>query len=136
MGGPQVADEVVKEEFWGYYLDPAQFLHPRWHVVEITSTSTGKKIAIHVAAYLYHGKMKVVTKPIWYSCPVEEAIRTYNKRFTIDSGYKEKHAFQAVTSTRSWAVRLLLFVISVLLWNTWRLAPAWCFLLIKSLPTP
>ena len=128
--------KAVKEEFWGYYLDPAQFLHPRWHVVEITSGSSGKKIAIHVAACLDHGKVKVVTKPIWHSCPVEEAIRTYRKRFAIDSGYKEKHAFQAVTSTRSWAVRLLLFVISVLLWNTWRLALAWCSLHGTSLLAP
>ena len=34
-----------------------------------------------------------------------------------------------VTSSRSWAVRMILFLISVLLWNVWRLAIAWNVLL-------
>ena len=54
----------------------------------------------------------------------EEAEANYDTRFGIDSGYKEKHSFLARTSSRSWAVRLVLFLISALLWNVWRLALA------------
>jgi len=118
----------VRLALLGYKLDPMQFLHPRWHIVEIKGTRTQQSIFIHVTAYETNGIMKVITKPIWDNQSVDEARRVYKCRFSIDVGYKEKHAFQAVTSTQSWAVRLVLFLISVLLWNVWRLALAWNFI--------
>ncbi|OLS12424.1 MAG: hypothetical protein RBG13Loki_3960 [Promethearchaeota archaeon CR_4] len=56
----------------------------------------------------------------------------YEQRFAIDAGYKDKHGFLARTSSRSWVVRLVLFLVSVLLENVWKLALAWTFL--KGLP--
>jgi hypothetical protein len=119
---------AIRFAFYGYKLDPSQFLHPRWHIVTITSADRQKTMDIHVAAYQTNGIMKVITKPIWYACPVEEATKVYCMRFSIDVGYKEKHSFQAKTSSRNWMVRLILFLISVLLWNVWRLAFSWGFL--------
>lgn len=120
--------EAVKKVIRAYILDPKQFLHPRWHLVEIKGGANNETIAIYVTAYKLNGIIKVITKPLWDDLSVEDAINLYVRRFAIDGGYKEKHTFQAVTSSRNWAVRLLLFLISVLLWNVWRLALAWDFL--------
>jgi hypothetical protein len=118
----------VKKELSQYKIDPMQFLHPRWHVVEIKGGPNQDTVAVHITAYKLHSLTKVITKPIWDNLSVKDAIALYEWRFAIDNGYKEKHSFQAVTSSRNWAVRLLLFVISVMLWNVWRLALAWDFI--------
>jgi len=122
----------VKDALAMYSQDPWQLEHRRWHIVEITDSKTGESVHVHVTVVKIHGKLKAITKPIWYSQPVEDAEANYNKRFGIDSGYKDKHAFLAKTSSRSWVVRLVLFLVSCLLWNVWRLALAWTFL--KGLP--
>jgi len=109
-----------------------QLVHRRWHIVEIVDATTGESVHVHVAVVVINGKYKAITKPIWHSQSVEEAEANYNKRFKIDSSYKDKHAFLARTSSRSWAVRLVLFLVSVLLENAWKLALAWTFL--KGLP--
>jgi hypothetical protein len=118
---------AVKNAIQGYIDDPDQLLNPQWHEVEITGGTNHQSIKIHVTAYKVNGIIKVITKPLWDDLSVEDAIKLYEKRFKIDGGYKEKHTFQAVTSSRKWNVRLLLFLISVLLWNVWRLALTWDF---------
>jgi len=118
----------VRDALAVYDQDPWQLQHRGWHLVEIKDSTTGESVHVYVTAQLVHGKQKAITKPIWYSQPVEEAEANYAKRFSIDSGYKDKHAFLARTSSRSWAVRLVLFLISVMLWNVWRLALSWTFL--------
>ena len=122
----------VKDALAVYSQDPWQLQHRGWHLVEIKDSTTGESVHVYVTVQSVHGKLKAITKPIWYSQPVEEAEANYNKRFSIDSGYKDKHAFLARTSSQSWVVRLVLFLVSVLLWNVWRLALAWTFL--KGLP--
>ena len=111
-----------------YFKDPCQFHHRRWHLVEIRSDDAGKSVHVHVTAQDYNGTLKAIIKPVWYSQPPEEAEANYRRRFGVDAGYKEKHSFHACTSSRSWVVRLVLFTMSILLWNVWRLALAWVFL--------
>ena len=115
-----------------YAQDPKQLEHRRWHIAEIKDQRTGKSVHVHIAVQKVHGKLKAITKPIWHSQPVEDAVTNYERRFSIDAGYKDKHAFLARTSSRSWVVRLVLFLYSILLWNVWRLALAWTFL--RGLP--
>jgi hypothetical protein len=122
----------VREALAMYSQDPWQLEHRRWHLVEIKEGVAGENVHVHVMVQPVHGKLKVITKPICYSQPVAEAEANYAKRFNIDTGYKDKHSFLARTSSRSWVVRLVLFLVSVLLWNVWRLALAWTFL--KGLP--
>jgi hypothetical protein len=118
---------AVKNAIQCYIDDPDLLLNPQWHEVEITGGTNHQSIKIHVTAYKLNGIIKVITKPLWDNLSVEDARKLYDKRFKIDGGYKEKHTFQAVTSSRKWSVRLVLFLISVLLWNVWRLALAWDF---------
>ena len=122
----------VKDALAVYSQDPAQLLHRGWHLVELQDSTNGETVHVYVTVQSVHGKLKSITKPNWYSQPVEEAEANYAKRFAIDSGYKDKHAFLGRTSSKSWVVRLVLFIVSVLLWNVWRLALAWTFL--KGLP--
>jgi len=118
----------VKDALLIYAQDPKQLEHRRWHIAEIKDARSGKSVHVHVSVQKVHGKLKAITKPIWYSQPVAEAVKNYERRFSIDSGYKDKHTFLARTSSRSWVIRLMLFLYSVLLWNAWRLALAWTFL--------
>jgi IS4 transposase len=118
---------AVKKAIQLYIDDPDKLLSPQWHEVEITGGTNHQSVKIHVTAYKLNGIIKVITKPLWDNLSVEDARKLYDKRFKIDGGYKEKHTFQAVTSSRKWTVRLVLFLISVLLWNVWRLALAWDF---------
>jgi hypothetical protein len=124
--------KAVKDALVVYSQDPWQLQHRGWHLVELTDAKDGESVHAYVTVQSVHGKLKSITRPIWYSQPVAEAEANYGKRFAIDSGYKDKHAFLARTSSQSWVVRLVLFLVSVLMWNTWRLALAWTFL--KGLP--
>jgi hypothetical protein len=118
----------VKDALHCYIKDPCQFHHRRWHLVEIKSDNGNKSVHVHVTAQDCYGTLKAIIKPVWYSQPPEEAEANYRRRFAIDAGYKEKHTFHARTSSRSWVVRLLLFTVSILLWNVWRLALVWYLL--------
>ncbi len=120
--------KAVKEALQGYFLDPSQMQHRHWHLVEIKNDKLGKSVHIHATVQRRGKKLKAIIKPVLYSQPPDEVEVNYDTRFAIDSGYKEKHSFLARTSSRSWAVRLVLFLISVLLWNVWRLALAWAYL--------
>ena len=127
MGHAKIKDCRSEKVIQIYIDDPDQLLTPQWHEVEITGGTNHQSVKIYVTAYKLNGIIKVITKPLWDNLSVEDAIKLYEKRFKIDGGYKEKHTFQAVTSSRKWNVRLLLFLISILLWNVWRLALAWNF---------
>src|SRR4030042_1039525 len=67
------------------------------------------------ARYFDTRDFKPGQKSIWHSQPVEEAVDNYKERFSIDAGYKDKHAFLARTSSRRWGVRLVLSFDSFLL---------------------
>jgi hypothetical protein len=123
--GRKSQTKAVKMEIFGYRLDPSQIPRRRWHVVTITDSKTGDQISIHVTVQEVNGRLKVLTKSIWDDITPDDAERLYKMRFSIDNGYRNKHTFMAVTSSRSWAVRMVLFLVSVLLWNVWRLAIVW-----------
>jgi hypothetical protein len=49
-----------------------------------------------------------------------EAEALLSKRFGIETGYRDKHVFQARTVSKNLAFRLLLFLMAIMLWNTWQ----------------
>ena len=69
--------------------------------MEITGETNHQSVKIYVTAYKLNGIIKVITKTLWDNLSVEDAIKLYEKRFKIDSGYKEKHTFQAITSSQN-----------------------------------
>lgn len=58
---------------------------------------------------------------IKYKTDIEHIAETYRKRWGIETGYRVKHDFLAITTTESYTVRMLYFMISVILYNFWLL---------------
>lgn len=58
---------------------------------------------------------------IKYKDDIERIAETYRKRWGIETGYRVKHDFLAITTTQSYTVRLLYFMVSVILYNFWLL---------------
>ena len=67
------------------------------------------------------GEMKaLVISPVLSITPAE-ADRLYKKRFGIETGYRDKHPFQARTCSKHMSVRLLLYLFAIMEWNLWQL---------------
>ena len=49
-----------------------------------------------------------------------DAGKLYSTRFGIETGYRDKHVFQARTSTNYLSVRLIIFTFAIMLWNLWQ----------------
>ena len=49
----------------------------------------------------------------------------YKHRFSIESGYRDKHKFQIFTCTKILSTRLLVYLFAVLLWNCWQSFLIW-----------
>jgi hypothetical protein len=58
---------------------------------------------------------------IKYKDDIENIAETYRKRWGIETGYRVKHDFLAITTTESYTVRMLYFMVSVILYNFWLL---------------
>ncbi len=58
---------------------------------------------------------------IKYKIDIDRIAEMYRKRWGIETGYRVKHDFLAITTTQSYTVRLLYFMVSVILYNFWLL---------------
>jgi hypothetical protein len=58
---------------------------------------------------------------IKYKNDIECIAENYRKRWGIETGYRVKNDFMAVTTTECYSVRMLYFMISVILYNFWLL---------------
>ncbi|MFZ3059833.1 MAG: transposase [Candidatus Methanoperedens sp.] len=58
---------------------------------------------------------------IVYKTDIERIAEMYRKRWGIETGYRVKHDFLAITTTESYVVRMLYFMVSVILYNFWLL---------------
>ena len=50
----------------------------------------------------------------------DEAIKYYDKRFSIETGYRDKHLFQARTTSIHLSIRYVIFLCAIMLWNLWQ----------------
>ncbi len=58
---------------------------------------------------------------IKYKTDIERIAENYRKRWGIETGYRVKNDFLAITTTECYSVRMLYFMISVILYNFWLL---------------
>jgi len=79
------------------------------------STYTGQLIF-----YKLHGKTKALLVPLGFQLTAEESIQWYEKRFSSETGFRDKHRWQARTCSTSLSFRLVLIVFAVILWNLWQ----------------
>lgn len=75
---------------------------------------------VQVTFQRVNGTMKALVAPLSLPLTPEEADRLYRQRFAIETGYRDKHPFQARTCSKNLSVRLLLFLFAILLWNLWQ----------------
>lgn len=75
---------------------------------------------VQVTFQRVRGKMKPLVASSFLSLAPEEADRLYRQHFAIETGYRDKHPFQARTCSSHLSVRLLLFLFAILLWNLWQ----------------
>ena len=78
-------------------------------------------ITLPTTCYYLHGTLKAIIKSPDCQLNASEAIKLYSTRFLIETGYRDKHKFQAQTCSRSASVRIFFFVLACILWNIWQI---------------
>jgi len=92
----------------------------KFHQLKIRDKPRRKEITITITFHHTPKGMKgLVLAPCLVTTPIKVE-ELYRKRFSIETGYRDKHLFQARTSTNNLSIRLLLHVMAVMLWNIWR----------------
>ena len=64
--------------------------------------------------------MKALAVPPFLPITPKKAADMYKHRFAIETGYRDKHLFQARTTSNSVSIRLMLFLFAIILWNLWQ----------------
>lgn len=116
----------VKEHFHAYYERPDWEKHRKWRLIEMHSRTPGEKtVIVEICHQNIHGNMKALIKSPGWSITPTYADKLYGKRFNIETGYRDKHKFQLFTCTKILSTRLLVFLIAILLWNSWQSFLIW-----------
>lgn len=89
----------------------------QWHAMTLRANEKKPEITVHVTFQQVHTEMKALVISPDLDWSPEEAERWYGKRFTIDTGYRDKHQFQARTSSKTLAVRYLILLFAYIFWN-------------------
>lgn len=76
------------------------------------------------------GLKALAVSPILNITP-EEAETYYKLRFNIETGYRDKHLFQARTTAKTMDVRFFILIFSFILWNLWQ-----AFLILAASKNP
>ncbi|MFW9993206.1 MAG: transposase [Candidatus Odinarchaeota archaeon] len=77
-------------------------------------------ISVHVTFQHVHGKFNALIVSSDLSIAPADARELYPLRFAIETGYRDKHAFQIRTCSTNLSVWLFLFLVAIMLWNTWQ----------------
>lgn len=88
-----------------------------WHAMTLRSNEKKPEVTVHVTFQRVHTEMKALVISPDLNWSPEEAERWYGKRFNIDTGYRDKHQFQARTSSKTLAVRYLILLFAFIFWN-------------------
>ena len=89
----------------------------QWRAMTLRSDDRRSEITVHVTFQRVHTKIKALVISPDLDWSPEEAERWYGKRFNIESGYRDKHQFQARTSSKALAVRYLILLFAYIFWN-------------------
>ena len=89
----------------------------QWHAMTLRANEKKPEITVHVTFQRVHTEMKALVISPDLDWTPEEAEQWYGKRFNIDTGYRDKHQFQARTSSKALAVRYLILLFAYIFWN-------------------
>lgn len=79
-----------------------------------------RETTVQVTFQQVQGAMKALVVAFGATLMPTDAEQLYRHRFSIETGYRDKHPFQARTCSRHLSVRLLLFLFAIMLWNLWQ----------------
>ena len=108
----------VKGHLNSYYGSPDWEKNRKWRLIELCSNRRKKKtVKVEICIQNIHNMMKALIKSPGWAITPKYADKLYNRRFHIETGYRDKHKFQLFTCTKILNTRLLTFLVAVLLWN-------------------
>ncbi|MFX0062356.1 MAG: hypothetical protein ACFFC7_09235 [Candidatus Hermodarchaeota archaeon] len=90
------------------------------HVVTFQDHSKRHQATVHVIFHQTKGEMKALAFSPQLQFGPKEAERLYSRRFSVETGYRDKYVFQARTTTLHLSIRLLLYLFAIILWNLWQ----------------
>ena len=124
--GRKSRTERVKYHADAYYKNSDWQTTRKWRPIELRSKSSNSKaVKVEITPQRLHGEMKFLVKsPGWFITP-NYAEKLYEKRFNIETGYRDKHKFQIFMCTKILSTRLLIFLMAILLWNCWQSFLIW-----------
>ena len=100
----------------------------QWHQIELCSAPPTQHVTIHVPFQKVHNEFKAIVKSPGLDWSPDKAVQWYKKRFNIETGYRDKHQFQARTSSKSLTIRFLILLFAFIFWNLCQIF----FLLVKK----
>ena len=92
----------------------------KFHEVTLLDKTKTYETTVHITFQRVNSQMKALAISPALQLTPEEADQVYKRRFNIETDYRDTHAFQARTTSKDLAVRLLLFLFALMLWNLWR----------------
>ena len=104
----------------------------KWTPITFLNKAKNRTTTVPVTFQQEYGHIKALVKSPDLPFTPDEVEKLYSIRFTIETGYRDKHDFQAQTCSKHLAFRLLLFLFACMLWNVWNAF----LLLVPSVNSP
>ncbi|MFX1533896.1 MAG: transposase [Promethearchaeota archaeon] len=79
-----------------------------------------QKMPVYITFQRVQGHAKILLVSSAFLQKPDVITNLYRIRFAIETGYRDKHQFQARTTSSHLSIRLMLFLFAILLWNLWQ----------------
>ena len=93
----------------------------KWHAMKFISVDKKVETLVHVTFHRVCDVVKALVVSTELDWSPEEVEQWYSKRVNIESGYRDKHLFQARTTTKILAIRYLILAFAFILRNFWQI---------------
>lgn len=93
----------------------------KWHAMKFISNDHNFETLVHVTFHRVGYVMKAIAISPDLDLTPEEVEQWYSKRFNIESGYRDKHLFQARTTSKILSIRYLILAFAFIFWNLWQI---------------
>ena len=93
----------------------------KWHAMKFISNDHNFETLVHVTFHQVGYVMKTIAISPDLDLTPEEVKQWYSKRFNIESGYRDKHLFQARTTSKILSIRYLILAFAFIFWNLWQI---------------
>lgn len=103
-----------------YELTDNWELYPRFHQITFLDRSKKHEATVYVTFHRVQSEMKALVVSSTLKIDPTTADTLFRSRFGIETGYRDKHKFQGITTSNHLSIRLILFLFAIVLWNLWQ----------------